>query len=788
MDYNTALCDFLKLPADPCIQSFTDVTTQIYPLRADPEKIKAFCDQYLNRDKSPYETFEPAGPWIIMQVCDYGEISFKKPDVGQFAHRWFSQHELAFGIPVRCREKPSGDFREFGVVYPFIFVDSPLAMEGGRQIYGWPKAGINIETTPPEFQPNLPRTLVRVKVSPFLADKSGQNSPDVPFVEIHQARPFLSGRSGIAEAVTSLPRAVSGYLSVASSVLESMSNLANLLAGYKLPTTGSISDNLATMGRDVQSLIDTMQKGFGYFNSMIPMLIGAATGSQGSATTAAPPKVTIYTMKQVRDAANTSSACYQAIVRSEMTVDQVKDGGLLFDPLSGDPSGGIEIKLRSKGNEYMAALADMVSPGSITNEGGGLLCVRPLVPFWEKVDLSYGLADRQSWRTKQTEWQQESIASSSKKDAAKKKQVIRYEKRGSGSALAVSGKRVASNAVLHIFVLEANPKRLRDLINDYLNKLAEPNQKNNQPSFEFEVKDYPFVYVTLLSYDKMTIDGNGQYGDSVLAFAVLVKYWKLDEKNVRNGDPTHAFIPIYTFVGTDWNFVTEYEVYGRLTFRSTLDSPEDTWVKQSAPSDKHREVLSVSTTLFPDAKSENGSVSGGKGAAPVKVIAISSQPFKLAEPETCSFSTASPQDPGWLSLESYGLEEYLTTPSNLASNNVRTPDSIALKQVRSAIHGHLADYQSLVAVQRAFKLADKFGKSTVRIRIYENEGLPIVKNLGLVGNVTPGSGEDWSSNEGDVPFKQFDAKAMSFTGTLEEGQGRELWWRVGGQEVWTSVI
>src|SRR5258708_31331432 len=93
------------------------------------------------------------------------------------------------------------------------------------------------------------------------------------------------------------------------------------------------------------------------------MLIGMAAGRQDSSTPPVRPKLALYTMKQVRDAEDSKNACYQAIVRSEMTVDEVKDAGLLFDPLSGDPSGGVEIKLSTRGNAYMTELVDMVSSG-----------------------------------------------------------------------------------------------------------------------------------------------------------------------------------------------------------------------------------------------------------------------------------------------------------------------------------------------------------------------------------------------------------------------------------------
>jgi hypothetical protein len=806
MEYNTALCDFLRLPADPCTQSYTDVTTQIYPLRANPKKIEDFCNQYLNIG-NPHDTFASAGPWIIMQVCEYARMSFAEQGEGRFAHRWFAQHELAFGIPIRCTSNDNGS-KDFGVVYPFIFVDNPLSMEGGRQIYGWPKAGIDILSTQPEFDPNGPRSLVRVSLSPFLINKAGQQDTKETFVEICQTRPFLSGRSGIAGAITSIPRVLGGFLSTTSVVLNSIASLGNVVSGYRLPMTGNAFTDIAALGSEIQSLGEAMQKSYGYFNSFVPTLLGLATGSKNPPKPGSRPKLTIYTMKQVRDASDTKNACYQAIVRSQMTIDEVKDGGLLFDPLSGDPTGGIEIKLNST-NKYMNTLIDMVSENP-TNGDGSERSVRPLIPFWEKVDLSYGLADRQSWRTKQTDWQQDpkpspatgpradspSVAVRAKVAVGRRnKNPPIYQIRGSGSSLAVSGRRNAHQAVLHIFMLKADHEKLQELIDRYLNDLCKTNRDQNKPSFKFEVKEYPFVYITLLSYEDMTIESarDRSYGDTMLTFAVLVKYWNVDEQGGRQGDPEHAFVPLYTFVGTDWNFVTEYEVYGRLTFKSILRSPEDAWVKQSAPSrEENHEVLSVSTTLFPgDLGGKDGSAGEGKGAGPIKVIGI----YSIPSPEVRTDALESPLgDRSYLRevLLREGLAEYLTIADEQAQQ-VPKSISIALKQVRNAIHGQCADYQSLIAVPRSFNLAEKFDISSVKIRIYKREGFPLVEKMGLIGqareSLTTNEGASVSEQSGDDPssYQEFEAKSLSFTGDLNEYQGTEWWRRVAPAELWTKV-
>ena len=761
MEYNTELYDSLKLPPGPCIQLYTNVTTHIYPLRADQDKIQNFCERYLNLEpRNPYCTFSAAGPWMLMQVCEYPKMSFADP-AGHFAHRWFAQHELAFGIPVMCTYRDHT--REFGMVYPFIFVDNPLSMEGGRQIYGWPKAGIDIATTPPEFRPNGPHKVIRIELSPFVINKTRQDGPQA-FVEIYQTRPFLSGRSGIAEIFSSVPRIVGGYLTGVSLLLNTTALFGDVIAGYRLPNTGTALGNIRALRDDFQALVNGVQQSYGFFNSLITMLLGVATGRKDPLPPDGRPKLTIFTMKQVRDAVDTKSACYQAIVRSRMTIDDVKDGGLLFDALSGDPTGGIEITLNST-NEYMSTLIELTTERSTK---GSEHCVRPFLPFWERVDLSYGLADSQFWSTRRTGWQQQSSAPPStgarvtepvKATAGK----LEYQKRGSGGALAVAGDRNAPDAVLHTFMLPTDPKILQKLVDRHLNELSGPNIAAKAPVFRFEVKQqYPWIYVLLMTYDQMKIGDKGPFGDNVVAFAVMADYLQLDE----NGAPQtqtreDAFIQLYTFVGTDWNFVTEYEVYGRLAFKSTLVSPEEAWLKQSAP--VRHEVLSVSTPLFPaypEVASER------RGAAAMKVITILSEPNVTFQSRNIQLE---PQ--AWESLKSVGLADYLT-----AKGTVRTPKSIALKQVRNAIDADDADYQSLIAVPRSFEPAETFSESQVRVRIYKREGFPLLDKMGLAGD---------RNSDTDGAYEEFDARSLSFTGTFIERQGEEMWWRVAGtDEVW----
>src|SRR5258708_10653261 len=95
-EFNLALGEFLALPTH-LEQKYTDVVTQIFPLKASMSQLQEFCASYLNLGEDLPLYFKPAVPWVLMQVVDYGRIATSAANVG-----WFSQHELAFGVPLRC--------------------------------------------------------------------------------------------------------------------------------------------------------------------------------------------------------------------------------------------------------------------------------------------------------------------------------------------------------------------------------------------------------------------------------------------------------------------------------------------------------------------------------------------------------------------------------------------------------------------------------------------------------------------------------------------------------------
>jgi hypothetical protein len=247
-------------------------------------------------------------------------------------------------------------------------------------------------------------------------------------------------------------------------------------------------------------------------------------------------------------------------------------------------------------------------------------------------------------------------------------------------------------------------------------------------------------------------------GDKVLTFALLVDYFLVDRFG-KHKSREHAFLPLYTFAGDDWNFITEYEVYGRLAFKAKFQTPDDAWIKGSAPAKKRHEVLRLRTTLFPDRNQ-------GAAARELDFLKIFSLPITAA-------GRLARRD-----LDQLGLERYLTNEAIKKKQNEIGSMGIALKQVRNAIHCEDADYQSLVGVPRVFSYSDnsKVTHRSVRVEILRDPNFPILAKLGLKG-IPPGAGD----------FDVFEGEALTVNGKLKQSPGRELWRRVAGKDIWRNV-
>lgn len=682
-EFNLALGEFLALPAH-LEQKYSDVVTQIFPLKASMNRLQEFCDSYLNLDEELPLHFKPAVPWVLMQVVDYGEMATTSRNVG-----WFSQHELAFGVPLRCYKKEKNEwvFVDWAMVFPFIFVDNPLSLSGGRKIYGWSKSAIKLDASQSIFEAGNARRLASISLVTS-GTNYGEPSDIEEFLQIFQRRPFVSASSTLTDLFSAIPRAIAGSVTAAYSIFET----AGLFpVGY--------SD------RDLKSLEEMLSRFYGLANSIAPRSFRAppenAASRQPSDQGAVAAPFNIVTMKQIRDVHSSSAACFQAIVGSKMQIERTIDGGSLFDPLAGDISGGIYINLLNSIAQPIVRTLGLETSEYSSVGGKPASTMRPTMPFWLKMDLGYGLADSQCWRTNTTRW--------SSGDSLRQipRREIAYLNLGSGASEEVSGPYHFPEMTLRVMPLRANKDTLQDLVDRYL--------QNDFFKFEIsgQIKDadgsHSVVCLIGTNFEGMTAAGDEdtRYSDRELAFAVPVLWWEKRSPRIRRP----ALIPLYVFAGTDWNAVTSYEVYGQLSLKSKLANPDTSWLVALTGLPEPEPLVTVETELFPK-------LGKSQEAQDMSVLEIFSAPGTPARGSIATY------------LKQLGLSHFLT------GNEFH---SISLKQVMDAKNCALANYQSLVALLRQFTgNKDSAGNpatgplAPLSIRVFEYPTFPIVGTLGLV--------------------------------------------------------
>jgi hypothetical protein len=682
-EFNLALGEFLALPKH-LEQKYRDVVTQIFPLKASMGRLQDFCDTYLNLSEDAPLYFKPVVPWVLMQVVDYGQMATTSKNLG-----WFSQHELAFGVPLGCykKERNKWVFTDWAMVFPFIFVDNPLSMSGGRKIYGWSKSGIKIDDVLSIAEPGNARRLVGISLVTS-GTNYGERSGTEEFLQIFQRRPFMSASSAVTDLFSVIPRAIASSIAAVNSIFE---------------TTGLFP--LGSSDRDIKSLQQVLTRFYGLVNSTAPGSFGAppetTSSKQPSDRSSRIAPFNIVTMKQIRDVHSSSASCFQAIVGSKMQIERTIDGGSLFEPISGDMSGGIYINVLSTPVQPIVQMLGLETSEHASVGGKPASTLRPTMPFWLKMDLGYGLADSQYWRTNATEW----TSGDTPKQTPRKE--IAYLNVGSGASEEVSGPYHFPKITLRVMPLRAAQRKLQNMLDRYL----------ENEFFKFKVagqiKDEDGVHAVVCligaNFEKMTAAGDPatKYSDRELAFAVPVLWWEKRKPLIKNP----ALIPLYIFAGTDWSAVTSYEVYGQLSLKSKLVSPDSSWLVDPTDPRKPEPLVTVKTELFPE-------LGKSQEAKDMTVLEILSAPGAAASGSIETY------------LNELGLGHFLT------GNEFH---SISLKQVMDAQDCKLANYQALVALLRQFKgFKDTAGNpatgtlAPLSIKVFDYPTFPIVRTLGLI--------------------------------------------------------
>lgn len=727
-EYNLALGNFLAFPKR-LVQTFTDVVLQIFPLTANLSVLQQFCDTYLNftgDDEPSPVRFTPSAPIVMLEVVDYGSIASNTPGAG-----WFAQHELAFGVALDWQVMEQGQWRTKGAayIYPYIYVDDPLSVAGGRQIYGWSKAPVILESIPPIFQPTGQRCLLNVALA-GLGKVRGERNAGKDFFSVWQDRYTPSMRSAIPDMLTFVPRAVTASINAAFDLIG---------AGASSIPRGD-NDSLITALRSVVSRL------YGNLDRFMQSSPRGANGGSDQAAPAGQQSVSIITLKQVRDVPDSANSCYQGVIESPMRILRVKDGGLLVNPSIPNLSGGLSIRIADIQEQPVVKYLGIDGLRAQGPHGAPEFRINPLFPFWIKMDMTYGLADFQAWRTNLTGW----TTNNTPQFRAGDPQRINYVELGSGADQEVPGPLTFPKVTMRFFPLRAKRAPLSDLVANYLDNTLYRFELNG------EIQGGEAVVIAILSNFKgmRTQTRNETYSDAEFTLAIPVKWHSNDDPAAVH----QSLVPAFSFVGKEWNTDTSIEAYGRLAMTSEFFD-KGSWPHQ-IPHTAKEPIVSIKSELF---------------AEPLAT--------EEARLHTLFEFVSERTDPSGDSLDSYmralGLPNF-TGQCELSS--------VALKQVRDASDPQKADYQSLVAMDRQFRadpqestafLASKHQKVTIKANEFPT--MKIIQLLGLDGYANT------TQESGYIRYDLEPVDAFFVCGSLLDERTKNLAVRIGNNNPWRRV-
>jgi hypothetical protein len=243
-------------------------------LGTDYKPLQEVCDVALNRPSNGAVDYRPAVPLVFLTFADILTLSSTEPPdsrVGLIPERDVAFWILTLGVK---KDGPVELAQSVAFYQPYLFVDSPQALLTGREVEGFPKEYSTVDMTRGDGNPGL--MSVRTHVFP-------KYSPDA----VIQVRELMK--------VSQVPGSAGGF---DVSRFETMGEL--LLHIWKELNSGEEPIALPSL-KFLFSLGEELAK----------------------------KEVPCVFLKQFRDVADGSRACYQAIVGVPMRITNFRGGGLL---------------------------------------------------------------------------------------------------------------------------------------------------------------------------------------------------------------------------------------------------------------------------------------------------------------------------------------------------------------------------------------------------------------------------------------------------------------------------
>jgi uncharacterized protein with NAD-binding domain and iron-sulfur cluster len=128
--------DYASTQTLPGPIEFHNATMWSFLLAGDYQQLTALCRSFFDTPSGGRVRFEPLTPWVIMNFADFPEGRF----VGNEQRGYSTERELAFSIPgAYSRYDDGGKLAEsgFAAFMPYLIVDNSVALMTGREEYGY---------------------------------------------------------------------------------------------------------------------------------------------------------------------------------------------------------------------------------------------------------------------------------------------------------------------------------------------------------------------------------------------------------------------------------------------------------------------------------------------------------------------------------------------------------------------------------------------------------------------------------------------------------------------------
>lgn len=536
---------------------FDGVTLRYFPLKANFRTLANFCDDYLNVIPPEIAYFRPAMPFALLMIVNYGRMSVDAGNLG-----WTSQNELLFSIPLEWYRKIDGKmvFQDTATIAPYIFVDSESSQSAGREVLGWPKVQgwFTRDIDSWARHPRNRREVLTLTTRVFenLYEDETNVAKELLVVEEDPAPTFSEfppDTNNPLNPLLSIPRAITGWANLAGQTMSMMARLP--INGYS-EIDRSVLTRLPDMLRSQQAFGQSMQGN-------------------------------TINLKQMRDAGRPGVACYQAITNARMEVTQFHRGGMLGDIalLRGDTSGGYRIRLNQYESQPIIDVLGLEVDEERTQGQRTTAYLKPVMPFWQEMDLRYLEATNLCWRTAELDWRNDEVEEEAQTES-EKRAVHRYNTTGSAGLQVATGPFQFDDSTIRVLPFLADKSKLQKLVDEHL---PEGTKK-------FEVYGN-YVYMLVFSYGKMYSETNnmGDWASKTVEFAVPVRC-----RDRANDDlESIGYVCPFLFNNSSIGVTTGREVYGWPVVEADIKSPRNLWLEGDGPASGVEPYMNISAEVFP---------------------------------------------------------------------------------------------------------------------------------------------------------------------------------------------